>query len=62
MVEYKAFALAFAALLIAIGLPMLLFGLFQYASSPGMGFGILAISVFMLLMGGFFIVILITQK
>jgi hypothetical protein len=62
MVEYKAFTLLFAALLILIGVPMLLFGLLEYPSSPGTGSAVLTISIFMLLMGVFFIIVLITQK
>jgi hypothetical protein len=62
MVEYKAFVLLFGAVLMLVGLPMLLFGLMEYPSSPGIGSIILTMSIFMLLIGTFFIIILITQK
>jgi hypothetical protein len=62
MVEYKAFVLLFGAVLMLVGLPMLLFGLMEYPSSPGIGSIILTMSIFMLLIGAFFIIILITQK
>jgi hypothetical protein len=62
MVEYKAFTLLVGAVLVLVGLPMFLFGLLQYSSSTEIGFGILSISSFMLLMGVFFIIVLLTQK
>jgi len=62
MVESQAFSILFALILILVGLPLLLFGLLEFNSSPGLRYPILAISVLMLLTGGFFIIILFTQK
>jgi hypothetical protein len=43
-------------------LPLFLFGILEYSSSPGLGAGILGIGIFMLALGVSFIVILLTQK
>jgi len=60
MAEPNAFAIFFGAILILVGLPMFLFGIIQYPSS--LGFSILALSIFMLILGAFFIIIMLTQK
>ena len=62
MVESQAFSLFISILLILVGFPLLLFGVWQYSSSPAVGSSILAISVMMLILGGLFLLIMFTQK
>jgi hypothetical protein len=62
MAEPQALSILFAVILILVGLPLLLFGMLQYSSSPALGSGILAMSIFMLVLGVFFIIIILTQK
>jgi hypothetical protein len=62
MAEPKAFAIIFAIILILVGLPMLLFGILQYSSNQLLGSSVLAISIFMLVLGAFFLIIILTQK
>ena len=62
MVESQAFAIFFAIILILVGLPLFLFGLLYYSSSPSLGSTVLAMSIFMLVLGAFFMIILFTQK
>jgi hypothetical protein len=63
MTEPQAFSIFFSVILILIGLPLLLFGILQYSSSPPeIGVGILGIGAFMLILGTFFLIIILTQK
>lgn len=62
MAEPQAFAIFFAVILIIVGLPLLLFGVLQYSSNPSIGSLVLAISIFMLILGVFFLMIILTQK
>jgi hypothetical protein len=62
MAEPQAFAIFFAVILILVGLPLLLFGILEYSSSPGIGSSILAMSILMLVLGASFLIIILTQK
>jgi len=62
MAEPNAFAIIFAVILILIGLPMLLFGIFQYPSQPSFGSSLIALSILMLFLGAVFIIVILTQK
>jgi len=62
MVETQAFSLFFSLILILIGVPLLLFGLLQYNSQPGIASTILALSIFMLLLGVIFLIVILTHK
>lgn len=61
MVEYQAFAISFAVVLILVGLPMLLFGILVYPSQPELGSTILASSILMLILGVIFIITILSQ-
>ena len=62
MAEPQAFAIFFALICILVGLPLLLFGVVEYSSFPEIGSGVLAVSIFMLVLGAFLLIIILTQK
>jgi hypothetical protein len=62
MTDPKAFSLFFSLILILVGLPLFLFGILKYSTDINIGTGILGIGIFMLALGGFFLLILLTQK
>lgn len=62
MAEPQAFAIFFALILILVGMPLLLFGALQFSSNPSIGSIVLALSIFMLILGVFFLIVLLTQK
>jgi hypothetical protein len=62
MAEPKAFSIFFSLALILVGVPLLLFGILEYSSDINIGTGILGISIFMLMLGVIFLVVVLSQK
>lgn len=62
MAEPKAFSIFFSLVLILVGIPLLLFGILEYSSDINFGTGILGISIFMLMLGVIFLVVVLSQK
>ncbi|MEM5778025.1 MAG: hypothetical protein QXK49_00125 [Candidatus Aenigmatarchaeota archaeon] len=62
MAEPIAFAMIFVIILILLGIPLLLYGLLQYRSQPEIASSILALSIFMLLLGVIFLIVILTHK
>lgn len=62
MADPKAFSIIFSLVLILVGIPLLLFGILEYSSDINVGTGILGISIFMLMLGVIFLIVVLSQK
>ena len=62
MAEPNAFVILLALVLILLGVPLLLFGILEYPISSTIGSSVLSLSIFMLVLGAFFILLILNQK
>ena len=62
MAEPQALVILFAFVLILVGIPLLLFGILECQSSMAIGSSVLSLSIFMLVLGSFFVIFILTQK